>query len=542
MVSISKSRVKQQRVYSRKEKKQERLLLLILATLLALYAALKAFVATTNAPSKSSFNDHRPHLKFKSSVPPLLDENYNAIAQDIITTLNCASVLNKTQPQLQQQQQLDDIPPNFGQRARRRLQQERLKTDDGDDSLRQDNAAAAGNNMDDEERNFQDDFDMFGGYSSATGTELFCLAASTTTLTPEQAKNHQERILCDATGTKQEALLELWSSARAQIPNEELLKKTLELATETTRTIGPHSVNLWAPTNDDGMNYVLNQVSNAEESARLNGNNFYGLSHNLGPDHLYIDVGSCLGITTLAVILQYPKTKVVSVEPAAPNWFMQQMNIKCNLEEDQHPTLLLAGVGPHHQETMAAKLLWRPAATTSTRSWTPAEERVSEDVELMVQLKSWKSILAEADVYSSHHIDVLHIDCEGCEYNLIPSLTDSEYGSIDTVMGDLHWGYIPKSKLPSSERGKLTHNRLCQHENFARTAKECCGNLDLTVRSSIPGEVLIQEGKDTAHGAATVKDVIAEGLCDDFDQWIEDHQFYTVENDYGWFELSSVAT
>lgn len=108
-------------------------------------------------------------------------------------------------------------------------------------------------------------------------------------------------------------------------------------------------------------------------------------------------------------------------------------------------------------------------------------------------------------------------------------------------MGDLHWGYIPLHKLPSSERGKITHNRLCQHENFARTAKECCGNLELPVKSNIPGEVLIQEGKHETNGAARVTDIIADGLCDDFDQWIEEHHFYTVEDDYGWFEMSSVA-
>jgi hypothetical protein len=126
--------------------------------------------------------------------------------------------------------------------------------------------------------------------------------------------------------------------------------------------------------------------------------------------------------------------------------------------------------------------------------------------------------------------------------SLIPSLSDSEYESIDTVMGDLHWGYIPLHKLPSSKRGQLTHDRLCQHENFARTAKECCGNLHLQVRSSIPGEVLILEGKDTTHGAATVQDVIADKLCDDFDLWKQEHRFYDIESDYGWFEISSVAT
>ena len=108
-------------------------------------------------------------------------------------------------------------------------------------------------------------------------------------------------------------------------------------------------------------------------------------------------------------------------------------------------------------------------------------------------------------------------------------------------MGEMHWGYIPVQKLPSSKRGQITHDRLCQHENFARTAKECCGNLQLQVKSAFPGEVLIREGKDNTH-AATVEDLIEDGFCDDFDTWKEEHYFYNVDNDYGWFELTSVAS
>ncbi|CAB9509039.1 expressed unknown protein [Seminavis robusta] len=577
MVAISKSRIKQRNAFSKQEK-HERLLLIVLGSLSICWAGLKVFNASVGGDgltgavlSKrlSAMKDNHVHLKLQSKSQPMLSESYNAIAMDIIGTLDCKTLLNKTviMPGGGGGMYDDYVPADNENldgeqqeqervRRRRRLEEEgeAQKTDDGDDSLRKNNneagedpnMEAGANGADDGVRvdpNFSgDDMNNLDNYEDVTAKELFCLAAATTTMPAEKIQQHKERIQCDATGTRQEALLDVWSSARAQMP-ESLLLKTLDLATETTRTLGKHTVNLWSPRNDDGMNYILSQVSNQDETARVNGNNFFGLSHNLGPDHLYVDVGSCLGITALAVILEYPKTKVVSVEPAAPNWLMQEINMKCNLDEDQQPTLLLTGVGPHTKETMAAKLLWRPSAVTATRAWTPAEEKIAgEDEELFVQLRPWKAILAEAEVPSSHHIDVLHMDCEGCEYNLIPSLSDSEYDSIDTVMGDLHWGYIPLHKLPSSKRGELTHNRLCQHENFARTAKECCGNLHLPVRSSIPGEVLILEGKDTANGGATVVDVIADNLCDDFDLWKQEHQLYDIMEDYGWFEISSVAS
>lgn len=560
MVSISKSRVRHKNPYSRHQGAQEKILLSLLAGLVGIFAVIKIINYQSEGESvrshmKQVMSDRRPHLKMESKSSPMLSEAYNAIAQDILDTLDCEKLLNKTLGKVPDGMTDDYIPHDFKQegeggpsnnRLLRKLQ-EGERTDDADDTLNRNN-----NNLstkepgqdpltDDGYRGQYDDLTGWNGYDEMTAMELFCLAASTSTVAADKVKRYQDRIRCDATGTRQEALLDLWTSARAKIQNEALLLKTLGLAVETTRSLGQHTLNLWAPRNDDGMNYIISQVGNQEESARLNGNNFYGLSHNLGPDHLYVDVGSCLGITTLAVILQYPKTKVVSIEPASPNWLMQEINLKCNLEDHQQPKVLLAGVGPHTKETMAAKLLWRPSAVTSTRAWTPREEKIdSEDEELFVELRPWKTILAEADILSSRHIDVLHVDCEGCEYNLIPSLKDPDYESIDTVMGEIHWGYIPLHKLPSSKRGQITHDRLCQHENFARTAKECCGNLQLHVRSAVPGEVLIQDGTDSMN-PATVEDIIQDGMCADFDTWKEEHHFYDIENDFGWFEMTSTA-
>jgi FkbM family methyltransferase len=439
MVAISKSRLKQRTAYTQQEK-YERLLLIVVGLLGGVYLLMKmANTATsiTGSVTKrlSAELDNRPHLGLQSKNQPMLSESYNALAMDIINLLDCKTLLNKTVPKYYGAGAFDDYVPDHAQfgegdppRVRRRLEEGNAQTDDGDDSKREEgggekinknNMEAAADGPDDGVSNgMHDDMRIGGwdGFEEITAKQLFCLAAATTMMPADKIKQYKDRIQCDATGTKQEALLDVWSSARAQM-DEALLLKTLGLATESTRTLGKHTVNLWSPRNDDGMNYILSQVGNQDETARMNGNNFFGLSHSLGPDHLYVDVGSCLGITALAVILEYPKTKVVSVEPAAPNWLMQEINMKCNLEEEQQPTLLLAGVGPHTKEVMAAKLLWRPSAVTATRAWTPIQEKITgEDVELFVQLKPWKSILAEAGVPSTHHIDVLHVDCEGCEY------------------------------------------------------------------------------------------------------------------------------
>jgi hypothetical protein len=124
---------------------------------------------------------------------------------------------------------------------------------------------------------------------------------------------------------------------------------------------------------------------------------------------------------------------------------------------------------------------------------------------------------------------------------LIPSLSKAEFDALSTIMGGVHWGYIPETKLPSSERGRVTHQRLCVHENFANSAKECCAFPDLAVISGTPGEILVQEAAGVfPPKTGTVRDVAGK-LCDDFDQWAELHHLNDIESDWGWFQITSRA-
>ena len=169
--------------------------------------------------------------------------------------------------------------------------------------------------------------------------------------------------------------------------------------------------------------------------------------------------------------------------------------------------------------------------------WSVVAERC---VELLVRLRRLRSLLAEADVYGEK-IDVLNLDCQGCEYNLIPAMSAEEFEAIPTVMAKIHWGYRPFSKLPSSARGKTTHERLCVHENVAKTTKECCDFPNLTVKSSVPGELLLKDDKGFPPRESTVSDVVEAGFCDDFSTWIEEHYLHGIEEDWGWVELTSQA-
>jgi FkbM family methyltransferase len=496
-------------------------------------------------------------------------ESYNAIALEIIQTLKCHKLFNETNKELENENEFNDEnkddrfkPSGSGSGSgsgsaeddddktnddKKRRQRQRRLDEEGNGGVKEDDDAPQGgdNTSNDKDSNegggesMGDDF--FGGTGngdnggSITGHHLFCLAAFSAA--DKEIDVLKTKVHCDATHSRQQSLLDLWSAARSEMP-EDILMKTLAVAIEQERQLVGTTLHLWAPTEDDGLEYVLGELNtNADEGG------ITGLNMNLGSSKLFVDVGSCLGLTSMAAALLYPGTKIVSIEAAAPNWLLQEMNWRCNdFTGMDQIKIILSGVGQNRKSDapQMAKFMWRPHATTSTRAWTPSSERESTDVELTIKLRPWHTLLSQAGISPKQRIDVLNVDCEGCEYNLIPSLSEDAYDAISTVMGGVHWGYIPQHKKPSSQRAKETHERLCRHENFARTAKECCGFPDLAVVSSVPGEVLVQEGDGFPPKAGTVRDVAGD-LCVNFDAWAAENHLFDIESDWGWFQISSMA-
>lgn len=263
----------------------------------------------------------------------------------------------------------------------------------------------------------------------------------------------------------------------------------------------------------------------------------------VGADKLFVDVGSALGLTSMLVSYLYPKTSIVSIEPAAPSWLIQNINYRCNLSHTQlqyiHP--ILAGVGTKHHDDSDSmmKMVWRPSMTTATRSWNPEKDYdFAEDIELMVRLRTLRSILAEAtpeDLPPGTPVSVLNLDCEGCEYNLVPSLHDASFRSTGLMLGRTNWGYIPTIKKPSSDRARETHRRVCTHYNFAKRCKECCDFPELVVRPR-----LTDAAEDAAEEEKTVAEV-AGAMCDGFEAWAKEVKLHDIPDDYGWDEMSAFA-
>lgn len=524
-------------------------------------------------------DQNHPELGLASEEEGENTDLLDAIASDILLTLQCHKLLaNKETGFVSTFGSIyGGLPLWDDEKRRRRLEEER-------DAFADRDAAAP---YDDD---VIDDPNGMGGYNSGavTAAHLFCLAAFPPSQgIPEDMDETiwwNDKISCGVrTSTQiQRKLLDLWSTGRAEISDTLTFKKLLQISTEHTISLFGKSLNVWSASNDQGTEYLINrfqsvydkhqkrnQGNDNENEIDQDGNDnenedineyeaLMELGETLGEGTLFVDVGSGLGYTAMAIAILYPGTEIVSIEAASTNWFLQELNWLCNdfegIQEDVNPPhVVLAGIGPSTGTSQAAHFVWRPTESTNTRAWAlnlekdkadaaaadadaeHADPSVSSryDLQLDVKLRPWHMVQAEAEIVH-RGIAVLNVDCEGCEYNLIPALNEPDFSGISTVLGQMHWSYIPTLQKPSSQRAKDTHKRLCQHEDFARTAMECCAFPDMPVKSRQSGEILVIDGS-FPEKQATVR-YLAGKLCDGFDAWADQHDLFNIESDWGWFQ------
>jgi hypothetical protein len=120
------------------------------------------------------------------------------------------------------------------------------------------------------------------------------------------------------------------------------------------------------------------------------------------------------------------------------------------------------------------KFNWHPYDTSHTSAWDstrltirggggnnnvqqPVVANGTDIIELIVKLQPWHVIQTQAGIVANGTIDVLNVHCEGCHFNLIPSLfllSSSSSSHDDTItarqyyykkiMRTINWGNLPK--------------------------------------------------------------------------------------------------
>lgn len=273
----------------------------------------------------------------------------------------------------------------------------------------------------DEEENHNETFS-----NDDSAIALFCQAAavrSSTATTKKMINNNNNQSTnhdwCDPnTDPGRKRLFRIWEIVRNQIDDTDLIRRVMGIARGNQYTImdDRYHVTLWAPPADIGITTVL-------EELKTDG---YGMKNLILPTlrseaadvgnakiiRYFVDIGANLGIISLAVALETAMinniTRIVAIEAASPTWLFQQLNLRCNLEDDTNQVIsVLAGLD---SKPGTLQMTWREHSTTSTRSWTPDTERSATDVELIVPTRTLQSIMEPLKPYV---IACAKIDCEG---------------------------------------------------------------------------------------------------------------------------------
>lgn len=318
-----------------------------------------------------------------------------------------------------------------------------------------------------------------------TARALFCLIAKSRGTTTH--------------GDDQEAFLEIYRLARRTISEPATLRHLLQQAVPIRTSLladDKFPVELWAPDRDQGLLQALNGLRNIT-------------GWPLGPGTFMVDVGSHLGLLELLVQFQFPGTSILSLEPAPGNWLYQLLNLAHNLDREALRRTTVLNVAVTENDNATIPLFWQHYATGSCTSWLD-ERAAALSTCFTTQARNLDVLLTEQSNVPAA-IDVLMLDCQGCEYNVMPTLSTP----FRFAAGGLHWSYLADLQKPSSARAQKTHEMLCKFRDFRRNARECCAF------ASIP--------------APAVDDPSNNRLCDDFEDWARQNKLHDIPNDTpGW--------
>ena len=272
--------------------------------------------------------------------------------------------------------------------------------------------------------------------------------------------------------------------------NTALLKcaKSLQMASVAEEVLKPESVNKWKDM-DERLNrnkkIALSTLTEVdirfkwftaiisgiefqdmmEDSASTSGN---GVVNELNKDEYHLkeiqkilrdgdivlDLGSNIGLTAILIAKMNPGVKVIGVEPSPVNWVAAQRNIRKMGVHDRVTVLpaalcnstartvkLFQDRGNAGQCTTHYGEVTRPDFKI-TKSWSGEGAHNEEPYVLDISCITVQEIV---DRYGITETVFVKLDCEGCEYFVVPSLSPGIYSMMMNgyVMGETHARFIP---------------------------------------------------------------------------------------------------
>lgn len=172
----------------------------------------------------------------------------------------------------------------------------------------------------------------------------------------------------------------------------------------------------------------------------------YGLRQISTEEGVIVDLGANIGDFAITAALMYPKFHVIALEPSPHTFFYFVLNCWLN----NVPMLEEKDAGNHHKPGVLA---WLAAATTDGHDveikWSDANSQNAAVGAngISAQHEHWSSAMVPSiqmeKYFAKNHIEQIElfkIDCEGCEFDVIPAMRDIfvDRNKIKKVKGEVH--------------------------------------------------------------------------------------------------------
>lgn len=193
----------------------------------------------------------------------------------------------------------------------------------------------------------------------------------------------------------------------------------------------------------------------------------YGLTNSgrktLTPGELVLDIGGNIGFFAAAMIILNPGVRVVSIEPSPENRFYYELNIAMNDLAFKNNTAKggadrprgVAIAGTDNDERVIFHSRVDGLATNlygRKDDLAPAYDR-----HYLARTATLEAVLADAGVADAR-VAHLKIDCEGCEFEVVPRLQNATLDLLDYVGGEIH---LPLSGMFDKDDVQRTLEIIC---------------------------------------------------------------------------------
>lgn len=177
-------------------------------------------------------------------------------------------------------------------------------------------------------------------------------------------------------------------------------------------------------------------------------------NHRISRGGLGMIFGSADGMLPILLAQLNPHSHVVTFEPSSQKRFFVEMNLALN----SFSNVSGEKSATHFKANATRKTHTVPTSLYSTdvsflqQKAQVVDGRRSERADNMTNTTTFLSVLAEFGVSK---VDLLILDCEGCEYEIVPKLSNDMLDRIEYACGELH----PPPKAPALQLTQVNSTR-----------------------------------------------------------------------------------